>query len=295
MAQARRWSPLKGLTATGMEETDKGEGIRQRCDLSGLGEKFEKLAGLMVRLRSPGGCPWDLEQTPETLTGHLLEEAYESVEAIEASDWEHLEEELGDLLLQIVFQSRIAQEEGRFDLGTVVEGISEKLVRRHPHIFGSDEADTADEVAVNWERIKKEQEGKEDSMSLPRDLPALMAAFKIQKRAARDGFDWSEGREVLEKLDEESEELREALDGSEEALEKEVGDILFTVVNVARHFSVDPESALRSSNREFIRRYSVMEERARESGTILSGMTLDEKEELWQRAKEENEPEGDRR
>jgi tetrapyrrole methylase family protein/MazG family protein len=254
---------------------------------AGLGESFETLARVMARLRSPDGCPWDLEQTAEKLSRHLLEEAYETVDAIDSADWEHTAEELGDLMLQIVFQSRIAEEAGRFDLTTVVEGITEKLERRHPHIFAETEAETAEQVTVNWERIKREQEGKETAMSYPPGLPAIIAANKVQGHAAREGFDWTAANGVLEKLDEELEELEEARrnGGAHDEIEHEVGDLLFTVVNLARHFGIDPEQALRRSTREFVRRYGYMEEEARSQGRELGSMSLEEKERLWQSAK----------
>ncbi len=261
-----------------MGETKGGTG-------NGLGERFERLAGVMARLRAEDGCPWDLEQTPMTLTRHLLEEAYESVEAIESNDWEHLEEELGDLLLQILFQARIAEEHGRFDLSGVVDGITRKLLRRHPHIFGSDTAETADEVAVNWERIKRDEEGKEGALHMPQGLPAILAALKIQSRAARDGFDWSDTEGVFLKIAEEVDELAEAGGGPGNAVERELGDLLFTVVNLARHLEVEPERALRGSSREFVRRYNLMEEEARRRGIGLESLSLQEKETLWREAK----------
>lgn len=255
----------------------------------GLGSGFERLAEVMATLRSPGGCPWDLEQTPRMLARHLLEEAYESVEAIEAGDWEHLEEELGDLLLQVVFQARIAEEEGRFDLSGVVEGITAKLERRHPHIFGSARAETAAEVITNWDRIKREQEGKDTFPSRAPALPPLMEATKIQGGAARDGFDWVNGDDVFEKLEEEKRELWEIRHGPKEEVEKEIGDILFTVVNLARHLGVDPGQALRGTCREFVRRYRLMDAEASKRGLDLASMSLEEKDRLWERAKDNSE------
>ncbi len=251
----------------------------------GLGGSFERLAGVMGRLRGPGGCPWDLEQTPGSLARHLLEEAHESVDAIDSGDWGHLAEELGDLLLQIVFQARIAEEHGRFDLRQVVDGITEKLERRHPHIFGDVQAETSEQVALNWERIKRDQEGKEPGVSMPRGLPAMMAARKVQSVAAREGFDWDEPPGVIDKLEEEIRELKDALGGPHEELENEVGDLLFSAVNLARHLGVDPEHALRRTALEFVRRFSLMEREAEQQGKRLEEMSLDEKERLWQEAK----------
>jgi MazG family protein len=253
----------------------------------GLGEKFETLARVMAKLRSADGCPWDLQQTPEKLAHHLLEEAYETVDAIDSRDWGHVGEELGDLMLQIVFQSQIASESGRFDLALVVEGITDKLERRHPHIFGAVEADTAEQVSVNWERIKREQEGKEAALAMPPGLPAMMAAIKIQNHAAREGFDWPDADGVFSKLDEEIAELHGVRDkGERELVEHELGDLLFTVVNLARHLGVDPEQALRKSSREFVRRYAWMESEAAQQEKSLASLDLDEMERLWQAAKE---------
>lgn len=278
----------RGLFQVESEERNKGAGRGEaNAAPPGPGERFVRLTEVMARLRSLDGCPWDLEQTPGTLSRHMLEEAYEAVDAIDSEDWEHLEEELGDLLLQIVFQARIAEEHGRFDISGVVDGISEKLLRRHPHIFGSAEAETADQVSVNWERIKREEEGKAETLQEPPGLPAMMAALKIQNYAARDGFDWCDAKEVLSKLSEETGELREAMDGPGEAVERELGDILFTVVNLARRLGVEPERALRRTSREFVRRYNLMEEEAMRRGVELRSMSLKEKETLWQLAKGE--------
>lgn len=262
----------------------KGEGQSIPGDLGG---KFERMAEIMAILRAPGGCPWDLAQTPETLAGHMIEEAYESVEAIETGDWAHLAEELGDLLLQIVFQSRVAEESGRFELSDVVDGIIEKLERRHPHIFGDVEADSAEQVSINWDRIKREEEGEYEGMKMPEGLPAMMSALKIQRRAARDGFDWTDGADVLVKLEEEIEELVKAKSGPREEVEKELGDVLFTVVNLSRHLGTDPEQALRATCREFARRYALMEAEARRRGKDLASLSPEEKESLWQRVKGE--------
>jgi tetrapyrrole methylase family protein/MazG family protein len=280
------WS-LRTVRARGTA-VGKVEAKGERPSMSGdLGSKFERMAEIMATLRAPGGCPWDLAQTPETLARHLLEEAYESVEAIETGDWAHLEEELGDLLLQIVFQSRIAEERRRFDLSGVVDGITEKLERRHPHIFGDVKADTAEQVSINWDRIKREEEGEVDGIQMPEGLPSMMSALKIQGRAARDGFDWTEGADVFVKLEEEIEELGKAKDGPHGEVMRELGDVLFTVVNLSRHLGVDPEQALRATCREFVRRYALMEEEAGRRGTDLASLTLEEKESLWQQAKGE--------
>jgi tetrapyrrole methylase family protein/MazG family protein len=255
------------------DERETGPGIAQRLagvEIPGrLGERFETLARVMAMLRSSDGCPWDLEQTPESLSRHLLEEAYETVEAIDSEDW-----------------ANVAEEARRFDLGDVVDGITEKLERRHPHIFGEIKADTPEQVSANWERIKREQEGREPSMKVPPGLPAVMAAMKVQGHAAREGFDWDEVEGVLAKLEEEMDELEEVrAAGDAGETEHELGDILFTVVNLARHLRVDPEQALRRSTREFARRYEIMASEARRSGTDFAALSIDEKERLWQKAK----------
>lgn len=277
-----------------MERTGRGKQAEESPE--SLGEKLERLAAVMATLRAPDGCPWDLEQTPQTLSRHLLEEAYEAVEAIDHSDWRHLSEELWDMLLQIVFQARIAEESGRFDLGDVIDCITEKLERRHPHIFGDAAVENAAQVSVNWDRIKREEEGGENgaTVRLATGLPAMMAAMKIQGQAARAGFDWSEGEEVFGKLEEEVEELREAHDAqSHDAREAELGDILFTVVNLARHMQVDPEGALRRTCIEFARRYQVMERLAADRGVDFESLPLEEKDRLWEQAKRRGDSAGE--
>lgn len=251
------------------------------------GEKFENLISVMARLRAPDGCPWDREQTPQSLSRHILEEAYETVEAIDHEDWKHLEEELGDLLLQIVFQSEIASSEARFDIGAVIDGITEKLLRRHPHIFSDGSADTAEQVSINWDRIKRQEEGEGESasVSFPVGLPAMLGASKVQGQAARLGFDWDDAEGVFEKLVEETGELREVWGSSGDELEDELGDILFTAINLSRHLDVDPERALRRTSVEFAGRFALMEEMAACSGEEFEALPLDEKERLWQAAK----------
>ncbi len=252
-----------------------------------VGELMDNFARLMARLRSPEGCPWDLRQTPMSLSKHLLEEAYEAVHAIELEDWEHLAEELGDLLLQIVFQARIAEENGRFDLADVIKGISDKLERRHPHIFGDIRVSSAEEVASNWDMIKRKERTKKgtERVCAPLWLPALMAAFKLQGEAARIGFDWESSEGIFEKIAEETREVADACVKGDESVEKEIGDLLFSVVNLSRHLGVDPERALRKSCEEFARRLGVMESEARKKGGGLKGMTLRELDRLWENAK----------
>jgi MazG family protein len=256
------------------------------------GEKFEGLLALMARLRAPGGCPWDREQTLETLRPYLIEEAYEALDAIEREDWAHLPEELGDVLLQVVFQAQIAREASLFTIDDVVDAISQKLVRRHPHVFGEESIDTAGRVVKRWEEIKAEekaakQEGEASILDgTPRHQPALLEAFDMGKRAARKGFDWSSYEDLIAKLHEEAEELAaERESGDRDALEDEVGDLLFMAVNIARFLEVNPELALKRANRKFRERFGYIERELRAQGRTLEESSLEEMEQLWQRAK----------
>lgn len=260
------------------------------------GEQFTDLVDLISRLRAPGGCPWDREQTHQTLKPMMLEEAYEVVEAIDEGDDEELIGELGDLLLQVVFHSQIATEENRFAVAQVIERISSKMIRRHPHVFGEDTAQTAGEVLRNWEAIKEaelEAKGKrsdEGSMldSVSTKLPAVMEAFQMTTKVSRVDFDWPDVASVLEKLDEEVEELKRAVGDehpSHKEIADEVGDLLFVAVNVARLLGIDPESALKSSNRKFRRRFRYIEDRLREQGRKPADSDHIEMDTLWDEAK----------
>ena len=262
------------------------------------GEKFQKLLEIMAALRAPDGCPWDREQSIATLKPYLIEETYEVLDAIEREDWDHLAEELGDLQLQIVFQAQIAKEEGLFSIDDVVDAISEKLIRRHPHVFGNESGkesiDTAGGVATRWEEIKqaeKAAKGEPDEArsildDVPRHQPGVLEANKLAKRAAKVGFDWREFEELVDKLHEETGEVREARDsGDQERIEDEVGDLLFMAVNVARHLRVNPELAIRRTNQKFRRRFAHIERALAEQGRTLEEASLDEMEELWQAAK----------
>jgi MazG family protein len=261
-----------------------------------IGEKFAALVELISRLRAPGGCPWDREQTHESLKSMMLEEAYEAVEAIDEGDDEELQGELGDLLLQVVFHSQIATEGNRFNVGEVIERISSKMIRRHPHVFAEDTAATAGEVLRNWEAIKqaelaakgKHNEGASMLDSVSTKLPAVMEAFQMTTKVSRVDFDWPDVPSVLEKLDEEVEELKQAVASSHQnhkEIAGEVGDLLFVAVNVARLLGVDPESALKSSNRKFRRRFRYIEERLREQGRKPSDSDHIEMDALWDEAK----------
>jgi nucleoside triphosphate diphosphatase len=288
------------------------------------GERFERAVQIMARLRAPGGCPWDREQTFDTIKPYTLEETYEVLEAIDDRDWHELTGELGDLLLQILFYSQMAREEGHFAIDDVLDGLSNKLVDRHPHVFGDVKADTPAEVLRNWEALKAEEkkkrleagggkkaENRDDAQSVlagvSSKMPALLEAHKLSSRAAHVGFDWPEIEGLFEKLAEETAELREELKAApvkqpsgagiagsgkpqvspelRERMEDEVGDLFFVLVNIARYLALDPESALKKTNRKFKRRFQWIEERLRASGRGPQQASMGELEELWQQAK----------
>jgi len=295
--------------------------------MSTTGERFERAVEIMARLRAPGGCPWDREQTFDTIKPYTLEETYEVLEAIDNRDWKELTGELGDLLLQVLFYSQMAREEGHFSIDDVLERLANKLVDRHPHVFGEVKADTPAEVLRNWEALKAEEKKKrleagggkkaesaEDPQSVlagvSSRMPALLEAHKLSSRAAHVGFDWPELEGLFSKLEEETQELRAELKelpvkggsvgrgvaGSgkpqvphdlRERLEDEVGDLFFVLVNIARYLSLDPESALRKTNRKFKRRFQWMEDHLRASGRGPGQASMDELEELWQQAKQQ--------
>lgn len=255
---------------------------------------FARLVEIMDRLRSPGGCPWDREQTFDTIKPYLLEETYEVMDSIDARDWHGLADELGDLLLQVVFFSQMAKEAGYFDVSDAIEAINSKLIRRHPHVFADGDAKTSDEVLRKWDEIKATEKVRPNGLlaGVPRSLPALMEASKIAGRAAGAGFDWNNVDEVLEKLKEELAELdgaRQALSqekpGSQEALQDEIGDLLFVIVNIARFLKVDPEQALRGTNSKFRRRFAHVEQGLEAQGKSPREATIEEMESLWQEAK----------
>ena len=291
--------------------------------MASTGERFERAVAIMRRLREPGGCPWDREQTFDTIKPFTLEETYEVIEAIDNRDWNELPSELGDLLLQILFYAQMAQEEGRFNIDDVVERLSTKLVNRHPHVFGDVEANTSAEVLRNWEMLKEQERaaaGKQEKKAAEKKsllagvspgLPGLIEASKISSKAAGVGFEWPQIEGLFEKLTEETGELREELKhfpGGEPSppsargvasssgekpleealrarLEDEIGDLLFTVVNLARYVRVDPESALKRTNRKFRTRFLAMEQQAGQHGKKLDTLSLEELEELWQQSK----------
>lgn len=255
-----------------------------------VGQKFQRLVDIMARLRAPGGCPWDREQTFESIKKYTLEETYEVLDAIDRKDWDELRSELGDFMLQAVFYAEIAAEQKLFDMGDALDAISEKLIRRHPHVFGAETAQTEGDVRRIWDQVKK-AEKKDQKQGLldavPRGFPALVEAQQISSRAARVGFDWRNVEEVLAKLDEERAEFAEARErGSADQIEDELGDLLFALVNVARFVNVDPEQALRRSNAKFRSRFSHIERRLAAQGKEVAGTPIDELESLWQEAKD---------
>ena len=253
---------------------------------------FEALAAVMARLRAPDGCPWDREQTPQTLRKYVIEEAYEVVEAIEGGNPAKLAEELGDLLLQVVFHAQLAREAGDFALADVIHSIVEKLIRRHPHVFGDTVVSGSDQVLQNWEQIKRGEPGYEDRTSIldgiPPALPALMRAGEVSKRVVKVGFEWPTVGEVLDKVEEEIAELRaEIASGDTSRAADELGDLLFTLVNVARHLEIDPEDALRRMTQRFAARFRRIEQHAAKAGRAVSDLSLEEMESVWQAAKRE--------
>jgi nucleoside triphosphate diphosphatase len=292
--------------------------------MSSTGERFERAVAIMARLRAPGGCPWDREQTFDSIKPYTLEETYEVLEAIDNRDWSELAGELGDLLLQVLFYAEIAQEQGTFSIDEVLDRLSAKLINRHPHVFGDVKADTSDAVKRNWEALKVEERKKREGASeaqkkelqsilagVSSAMPSLLEAGKLSSRAAQAGFDWPNVEGLFDKLHEETDELRahlkefpapgpcpqgrgvagsgraEISENLQEKLEEEVGDLFFVLVNIARYLSVDPESALRKTNRKFKRRFQWMEARLHESGRTAEQATTDELEALWQQAKAE--------
>ena len=275
------------------------------------GPAFAKLAAVMARLRAPGGCPWDREQTHSTLRTYLIEEAYEVLDALDSRDDSKFAEELGDLLLQVLFHAQIAAEQRRFSINDVIREIHDKMIRRHPHVFGNVKANTSAQVLRNWELLKKQERQsksptavvgtelarpsssstpQQDSLldGVPHTIPALLEAFQLTRKAARIGFDWPNVEGIFDKLHEESTELREVLRKKEspDRIESELGDILFVAVNLSRFLNVDPEIALHKASAKFTRRFREMEKIAREQGTILAKIPRPQLESLWDQSKQ---------
>ena len=258
-----------------------------------MSEKFDRLVAIMDKLRDPGGCPWDREQTPESLAPYFLEEAYEVVDAISSGDPDKICEELGDLLLQIIFVSRIGRENGWFDLDAVCDSISEKMIRRHPHVFADREVEDSAEVLRNWEEIKQTERAAQPKASVldgvPSSLPALLKAYRMTEKAAAVGFDWRKPADVMIKMREEMDELEAELNSGDEAaadrVRSEMGDVFFVMANLARHLKVEPETALQESNTTFMRRFQAMEELSRARGRDFRTMELAEQDALWEEVK----------
>ncbi len=296
----RLTSAQKGAAKSARRQIDTAQkSASSKSAIKRAGKLFERLVAVQARLRAPGGCPWDREQTHFTLRTYLIEEAYEVLDAIEHGNPEELAEELGDLLLQVLFHADLAQEAGAFDISDVITGIHDKMVRRHPHVFGNVKAETSGEVLKNWAQLKAKEKQAASTKSgssrvsarsvlegVPRNLPALLEAFQMTRRAAQVGFDWDRVEGILQKLEEESAELRAALHASDvRAVEEEVGDLLFSVVNLTRFLRLDPEVTLKQSNLKFKKRFQEMESEALHSGKNLSELSKEALEELWEDAK----------
>lgn len=266
---------------------DKSSPFPYTARMSKAGEQIEKLIEILAVLRSPNGCPWDKEQSYQDINPYLLEEAHEVAESVDQKDFEGLKEELGDLLVHIFFYSQLAAEEKKFDVAGVAQSACEKLVRRHPHVFGDDKASTTKEVLVNWEKIKQ-KEKKKDSLlvGLPKAIPALIKAFRIGEKTSRVGFDWKETSGIFEKVKEEVDELSEVIGSkNQEAIEREYGDLLFTLANLGRFLKLDPETSLRKACQHFINRFQRIEKETRKQNRHLQDLTAQEWDQLWEEAK----------
>jgi len=253
-------------------------------------DEFGALVEVVAALRSPNGCPWDREQDHKSLRKYLIEESYEVIDAIDHGSPAKIEEELGDVLLQVLLHAQIAAENGEYDIADVCERIRKKLIRRHPHVFGEVEVSGVDDVLHNWEEIKSREPGREQITSaiggVPQSLPALMRAAEISKRAARTGFEWPNMEGVIDKLHEETGELGQAIESSDrEKVKSEIGDLLFTIVNISRWAKVDPEEALREMLDRFQTRFSAIEEHAQSTGKSISDLSIEEMDEIWDQAK----------
>ena len=251
-------------------------------------DNFKKLVEIVATLRAPGGCPWDREQDHKSLKPYLVEETYEVIEAIESGDDEEIAEELGDLLAQVVMHSQLANERKAFDIQTVAGKISAKLIERHPHVFGDKKDLSSGQVLENWERIKSKKSGDNDYSVLqgvPRSLPALLKAYRIQQKVGRFGFDWKNAREVLDKVNEEFAEFQDALENDRANLEEEFGDLLFSLVNLGRHLDLQPEEALNGTISKFMKRFRFIEEKLREAGKTVADSNLEEMDRFWEESK----------
>jgi MazG family protein len=264
-----------------------------------MSQAFDELIRVMAKLRAPGGCPWDHEQTYASLSQYLLEEAYETFDAIQEADQTgditNLREELGDLLLQVVFHATIGSERGDFTIDEVCEGVTKKLILRHPHVFGDATLERAQDVLDNWDKLKADERAASGKIEKTREsildevpvhFPALLEGLKLSKKAAKTGFDWENSDQVFGKLDEELKELKQAIDAGDRAnAEKEIGDILFVIVNLARHLDAEPETALKITNRKFRARFKFIEDDLKKSGRSLDDASLEEMDAIWDKAK----------
>lgn len=261
-------------------------------NIPNIQKPFDRLVAIMAKLRGLGGCPWDLEQTHASLIAYLIEESYEVIDAIHSQNPEQLKEELGDLILQVVFHAQLAKDAGHFNIDEVINTICEKLIRRHPHIFGETKAKTAEDVSRNWDAIKanEKKHGKEASIldSIPKSAPALFQSFELSKTAAKKGFDWPDTASVLDKIQEEINEFQEALQKkSKKHIESEAGDLLFSISNLLRHLGIHPELALSLSNQKFRNRFLILENKVQKMGKQMKELQLNELEKFWQEAKQE--------
>ena len=250
---------------------------------------FNELYEVIKRLRAPDGCPWDREQTPETMTGDLLEEVYEAIDAIKENDDSHLMEELGDVFLVVTMISYMKEQEGSFSINSVLKGISEKLIRRHPHVFGDSDAEDSDEVLKQWQQIKVDVEGRKPKTSLldkvSKGLPPLERSYKLQKKAAKAGFDWPDIQGVWDKVHEEIDEVRDVSPENRDHLKEEIGDLLFSVVNISRYLGIDPADALHKCNAKFSSRFSYVEKKMKQNGLEMSEKTFNEMDQFWEESK----------
>lgn len=252
-------------------------------------KSFEKLCSIIEKLRSPEGCPWDREQTPESLSGDFIEEVYEAVDAIRENDDDHLKEELGDVYLLVTMLAYMKEQEGQFNISDVLDGISEKLIRRHPHVFGDSSASDSDEVLKQWEDIKVHVEGRAPKKSIldkvSKGLPPLERAYKLQKKAAKVGFDWPDISGVWDKVHEEIDEVRSVDGDNREHLMEEMGDLLFSVVNISRYLEIDPAEALHRCNSKFMNRFSYVEEKMKKNDLEMNTDHFDVMDQFWEESK----------
>ncbi len=252
-----------------------------------IGNQFEELVNIVSRLRAPDGCPWDREQTNHTLLPYFVEEVYEAIESIDDGDWDLVKEELGDILLHIVFQASIAEDEKNFQIIDSLDNINKKLINRHPHVFGDAKAEAAFHAKQNWEAEKHKEKGRESRLDgVPNSLPSLIRAQRLQQKASYAGFDWEKIEQVWGKVNEEIIELKEAeISGNNQHIEEEIGDLLFAIVNLSRHLNISSEDALRKTNQKFIRRFKKVEEGIKAKGKKLNEASLKEMDSIWNEAK----------